>query len=165
LCFACKGTWTERRHSPRKTIELDPLDGFRHRELGVIQMGQGRYKEALESFMTAKQLTGNNLVLDQGLAYALLANDRVPEAIAQAQRAIAEWPPEGGPDAEVPWLVLIAAESEDGQDAQARADLQNYLATPRTFRTIAEIQRSGLLHFATIRPLLDGLRRAGMPAG
>jgi adenylate cyclase len=153
----------------RKTIELDPLDRARHLELGVIQTGQGRYNEALESFVTAKQLTATtNLVLDQGLAYALLANDRFPEAIAQAQLAIAEWPPEGGPDAEVPWLVLIAAESEDGQDAQARADSQKFLATPRTFRTIADIQGTKSAppvypHLASLKQLLDGLRRAGMP--
>jgi class 3 adenylate cyclase/TolB-like protein/Flp pilus assembly protein TadD len=149
----------------RKTIELDPLDGGRHRELGVIQMGQGRYNEALESFMTAKQLFGGtSLVLDQGLAYALLANDRFPEAIAQARLAIAEWPSEGGPDAEVPWLVLIAAESENGQDTEARADLQKFLAAPaRTYRTIADIQKSPDI-FGGTKKLLDGLRRAGMPA-
>jgi adenylate cyclase len=153
-----------------KTIDLDPLDGGRHHELGVIRMGQGRYKEALESFMTAKQLAAKtDLVLDQGLAYALLANERFPEAIAQAQLAIAEWPPEGGPDAEVPWLVLIAAESENGQDAQARTDLQKFLAMPRTFRTIADIQGTtsappAYSHLATLKQLLDGLRRAGMPA-
>jgi hypothetical protein len=39
--------------------------------------------------------------------------------------------------------VLIAAESGSGQDGEARADLQKFLATAQ---------------------LLDGLRRAGMPA-
>ena len=70
------------------------------------------------------------------LAYAVLAAGylreadelpdptvRLPEAIAQAQLAIGEWSPEGGLDAEVSWLVLIAAESENGQTAEARADL------------------------------------------
>ena len=71
----------------------------------------------------------------------MLANDRFPEAIAQARLAIAEYPPESGRDAECPWLVLIAAESANGQDAEARADLQKFLATPRTWRTMAEIQK------------------------
>ena len=65
--------------------------------------------------------------------------------------------------AELPLLILFAAESEDGQDAQVRADLQKFLATPRTFHTIADIQHSGLLHYATLRQLLEGLRHAGMP--
>jgi class 3 adenylate cyclase/TolB-like protein len=146
----------------RKAVELDPLQGGYHRELGVLQMEQGRYKEALESFMTAKQLIAETSPLvDQNLAYALLANDRFPEAIAQAQLAIAEWTSEGGPDAEVPWLVLIAAESQNGQDVGARADLQKFLATPRTYRGIAEVQKNPQL--AANGKLLDGLRRAGMP--
>ena len=64
--------------------------------------------------------------------------------------------------AEYPWLVLIAAESANGQDAEARADLQKFLATPRTWRTMAEIQK--FPYFAANPKLLEGLRRAGMPA-
>jgi class 3 adenylate cyclase/TolB-like protein/Flp pilus assembly protein TadD len=145
----------------RKAIEIDPQGGWTS-QLGQIQMDQGRYKEALESFMTAKQLSDEtSLVLEQGLASALLANDRFPEAIAQAQLAIAEWPPGGGLDAEVPWLVLIAAESQNGQDVEARAALQKFLATPRTYRSIAEVKKRPEL--ATNSRLLEGLRRAGMP--
>ena len=97
-------------------------------------------------------------------AYGLLANDRFPEAIAAARLAIGQWAPQdAGRSAEMPWLTLIAAESEDGQDAQARADLQKFLATPRTLRTVADIQQSNLAHFATIRQLLDGLCHTGMP--
>ena len=51
-----------------------------------------------------------------------------------AQLAMAEWTSEGGRDAEIPWLVLIAAESENGQTMEAHADLQKFLATPRTYR-------------------------------
>jgi hypothetical protein len=58
-------------------------------------------------------------------------------------------------------LVLIAAESANGQDAQARADLQKFLSTPRNWRTMAEIQK--FPYFATNPKLIDGLRRAGMP--
>jgi hypothetical protein len=36
---------------------------------------------------------------------------------------------------------LIAAESANGQDAQARADLRTFLSTPRSWRTMAEIQK------------------------
>ena len=92
----------------------------------------------------------------------MLANDRFPEAIAQARLAIAEYPPESGRIAEYPWLALIAAESANGQDAEARADLQKFLATPRTWRTMAEIQKFD--YFAANPKLLEGLRRAGMPA-
>jgi TolB-like protein len=156
----------------RRVIAQDPLQGWWYRELGQIQMAQGHYKEALENFMTAKRLVSeagefvdqNTPFIEQSVASGLLANDRFPEAIAAAQLAITQWPSQdAGRSAEFPWLTLIAAESEDGQDAQARSDLQKFLATPRTFRTIADIQRPELMHLAATRHLLDGLRRAGMP--
>ena len=90
----------------------------------------------------------------------LLVNDRFPEAIAQARLAIGEYPPDSGRNAEAPWLVLIAAESANGQDAEAQADLQKFLATPRSWSTVAEIQKFDDL---AAPKLLDGLRRAGMP--
>jgi class 3 adenylate cyclase/TolB-like protein/Tfp pilus assembly protein PilF len=145
-----------------RVLELDPLDGWMHHKLGQNEMARGRYKEALESFMTAKQLVLENRYINQALAYGLLANDRFSEAIAQAQLAIAEWTSDGGRDAEIPWLVLIAAESENGQTVQARADLQKFLTTPRTFRSIAEVQK--LSQLAGNSRLIEGLRRAGMPA-
>jgi class 3 adenylate cyclase/TolB-like protein/tetratricopeptide (TPR) repeat protein len=147
----------------RKTIELRPLDGWRIRELGQIQISQGHYKEALESFLTAKQLLSpTNPSAHHSVALALLANDRFPEAIAEARLAIAEWHVAGGPAAEFPWLALIAAESENGQEAEARTDLQKFLATPRSYRTMAEIQKNS--QFAGNQKLLEGLRSAGMPA-
>ena len=57
-------------------------------------------------------------------------------------------------------MALVAAESANGQDVEARADLQKFLATPRTWRTMAEIQKFDYLRAPK---LLDGLRRAGMP--
>jgi class 3 adenylate cyclase/TolB-like protein len=145
-----------------KVIEINPQDGWEHVELGRIQMAQRRYKEALENFITAKQLVGETSpYIDVALAYGLLANDRLAEAIAQAQLAIAEWPPEGGADAEVPWLVLIAAESENGQTAEARANVEKFLATQRHYHSMAEVQT--LPQLAGNSKLLEGLRRAGMP--
>jgi hypothetical protein len=97
------------------------------------------------------------------LALGLLVNDRFPEAIAQARLAIGEFPPESGRAAEAPWLVLIAAESANGQDAEARADLQKFLAAPRSWSTMAEIRKFDSPLAAP--KLLDGLRRVGMPEG
>jgi hypothetical protein len=127
-------------------------------------MALGRHKEALEDYTTARQLVTDVDVIpliDATLATALLANDRFPEAIAQSRQAIAEYPPNSGSNGEIPWLVLIAAESANGHDGEARADLQKFLATPRTWRTIAEIQK--VPPFAKNPRLLEGLRRAGMP--
>ena len=115
--------------------------------------------------MTAKQLAvGADPVqsIDANIAIGLLANDRFPEAISQARLAIAEYSPESGRSAEYPWLALVAAESANGQDVEARADLQKFLATPRTWRTMAEIQKFD--YFTANPKLLEGLRRAGMPA-
>ena len=151
----------------RKVIELAPQWGWARRDLGQILLSQGHYKEALEIFVSAKRLisvTGADSVapIDWSLAMGLLVNDRFPEAIAQARLAIGEFPPESGRNAEAPWLVLIAAESANGQDAEARADLQKFLATPRSWRTMAEIQK---FDYLAAPKLLDGLRRAGMPEG
>jgi hypothetical protein len=57
-------------------------------------------------------------------------------------------------------LVLIAAESENGRTTEAHADLQKFLATPRTYRSIAEVQKRP--HLAGNSKLLEGLRHAGM---
>jgi len=146
-----------------RILELEPLDGWRYRELGQIQMIQGHYKEALKNLTTAKRLGGAppSPIFGQSLAFGLLANDRFPEAIAEARLAIAQWGSTVGREAEQPWLALIAAESESGQEAEARADLQKFLATPRTSRTIAEVQH--VPSQASNSKLLEGLRRAGMP--
>jgi TolB-like protein/tetratricopeptide (TPR) repeat protein len=148
----------------RKLLEREPLDGWRYRQLGIVQMLQGHFKEALENFTTAKRLGGSPPLpaFSQSLALGLVANDRFPEAIAEARLAIAQWPSDVGRPSEFAWLALIAAESENGQDAEARADLQKFLATPRTYRTLAEVQQ--FPQFAANRKLLDGLQRAGMPA-
>lgn len=148
----------------RKLIELRPQYGWDRNALGVILMAQGHYKEALENFIIASQLTvgiGPTAIIDANIALGLLANDRFPEAIAQARLAISESPPQSGFLAENPWLALIAAESENGQDAEARADLQKFLAAPRRRRTMAEIKKASFL--AGNAKLLEGLRRAGMP--
>ena len=58
--------------------------------------------------------------------------------------------------------MLIAAESENGQAAEARAALKKLLATPRTYRSIAEVKNWPEL--AGNPKLLAGLRDAGMPA-
>jgi TolB-like protein/Flp pilus assembly protein TadD len=150
-----------------RVIELAPRWGWARRDLGQILLMQGHYKEALENFVNAKRLisvTGAApvAIVHSALAMGLLVNDRFAEAIAEARLAIGGMPPESGLVAESPWVALIAAESANGQDAEARADLQKFLATPRTWRTMAEIQKSDYL--SANPKLLDGLRRAGMPA-
>jgi hypothetical protein len=75
--------------------------------------------------------------------------------------AIPEFSAAQGMLAEFPWLALIATESANGQDTEAHADLQTFLATARTWRTMAAIQKR--LSFAANPKLLDGLRRAGVP--
>jgi TolB-like protein len=147
----------------RTSLEREPLDGYRYRQLGQIQMRQGHFRQALESFTTAKRLGGSPPlpVFSQDLAFGLLANERFPEAIMEAQLARAEWQSDVGRISEGAWLALIAAESESGRDMEARGELQKFLATPRTYRTLAEVQKHP--EFAHNQSLLDGLRHAGMP--
>ncbi len=148
----------------RKLIERRP-QALRHLQLAYILTIQGHYKEALENFTAGRRLAaGSDSIntLDAGVAFGLLANDRFSEAIDQARLALTEFPPDSGRDGEIPWLVLIIAESASGQEVEARTDLQQFLATPRSLRNVTEIQKIPL--WATNPKLLDGLRRAGMPA-
>jgi adenylate cyclase len=150
----------------RKVIGLEPQWGWALRDFGTVLLMQGHYKEALENYLAAKQYilaTGADPValIDRDLAMGLLVNDRFPEAIVAARLALAEIPSESGRIAELPWLALIAAENANGQDEEARADLRKFLATPRTWRTMVEIQKFNYL--ATNPKLLEGLRGAGMP--
>ena len=159
-----QGNMDEAEALVRKVIEFRPTWGFRYNDLGSILMIKGHHKEALENFMKAKQLAAVDdsvNVIDSNLAFALLANDRFPEAIAQARLAIPEFSAAQGMLAEFPWLALIATESANGQDTEAHADLQTFLATARTWRTMAAIQKRP--SFAANPKLLDGLRRAGVP--
>jgi tetratricopeptide (TPR) repeat protein len=150
----------------RRLIELKPSVSYRYNDLGWILMAQGHAKEALDNFMTAKHLATDTEPIQQplgaNLAAALVANDRLAEAIPQARLAMARFTSENGRDAEIPWLALIAAESLSGQDAQARADLSRFLEAPRTWHSMAEIQKYPF--FAANAQLLEGLRHAGMPA-
>ncbi len=160
-----QGNWGEAAAVMTRVIKMQPLESNRRSEYGFVLMALGRYKEALEQYMTARQLavgTDQVYLIDANIAIAMVANDRFPEAIAQARLAIPEFPPDSGRIAEYPWLALIAAESQNGQDAEARADLQKFLAIPRTWHTIAEIQK--FPYFAANPKLLEGIRRAGMPA-
>jgi hypothetical protein len=112
--------------------------------------------------MTAKELLGSTedaRYVDVNMAVALLANNRFAEAIVEAKAAIPEFSADSGRIGQLPWLALIAAESENGQDADAKSDLQRFLATPRSLRTIAEIQST------TIRPTFRNfLRVCAAPA-
>jgi hypothetical protein len=144
---------------------MKPSVSYRYNDLGWILLAQGHPKEALDNFMAAKRLATDTEFIQQllgaNLAVALVANDRLAEAIPQARLAIAGFTSENGRDAEIPWLALIASESLGGQDSQARADLEKFLATPRTWRSIGAVRAYPF--FAGNQRLLEGLRRAGMP--
>ena len=68
-------------------------------------------------------------IVDANIAMGLLACNRFAEAIAQARLAISEFPPEMGRMAEGPWLALIASESLNGQDREARESLRRFLGS------------------------------------
>ena len=149
----------------RHLIELRPHDTYRSYQLGVLLMMQGHHAEALDRFMTARSGLATNLddpnYIDANIAAALLANGRLSEAIGRAHLAISEFSPGSGRSAEMPWLALIAAESANGQEAEARADLTRFLIIHRTWGTMAEVEKEPA--FAANPKLLDGLRGAGMP--
>jgi hypothetical protein len=93
---------------------------------------------------------------------ANVALGQLTEALATAWLTIGEMPPNIGRIDEYPWLALIAATSLNGNEEAARADLQNFLATPRIFHNMVEVLKWP--QFAANPKLLTGLRRAEMPA-
>jgi DNA-binding winged helix-turn-helix (wHTH) protein/TolB-like protein/Flp pilus assembly protein TadD len=157
--------WSEAEAVLRRAIDLQPTEANRRAELGVVLLAEGRHLEALESFQKAKRLAGGSDPVyryEANIAMAELALDQFAAAIAAARQSLSGYPPNSGRFGEVPWLALIAAESGSGEDDAARADLHKFLATSRALGSIAEIEKWPT--FGANPKLLDGLRRAGMPA-
>ena len=160
-----EGDWTAAEAILRRVLMLQPTEANRHHELGQTLMAEGRFREALASFQTARGFAGGDdpvYAYDANIAVAYLALDQFADAIAAARLAMGEMPPDTGWVGELAWLALIAATDASGDDETARADLHRFLSAPRNWHSIAEVQKWPA--FATIAPLLDGLRRAGMPA-
>jgi TolB-like protein len=158
------GHWTEAEAVQREVLSLKPTESFRHYELGLILMAQGRHEEAWASLQTARRSAGGNNPLycyDAEIAMANLALGRLAEAEAKARLAIGEMPRDIGRSEELPWLALIAATALSGNEKAARTDLQKFLAAPRSWHSMSEVRKWAA--FATNPKLLEGLRRAGMP--
>jgi tetratricopeptide (TPR) repeat protein len=160
---AC-GDWAEAECVQRRVIDLIPPESFRHYELGFILMAQGRHAEALASLQTARQSAGgNNQVYwyDGEIAMAHLALGQFADALAAARLANGEMPPDTGRSEELPRLALIAATSLTGDKEMADVHLRKFLASRRSWRSMAAIER--WTPFAANSILLEGLTRAGMP--
>lgn len=159
-----RGAWIEAEAVLRRVLELQPTEANRHYELGQILMAQGRHQEALASFQAARRFAGGADPIyeyDADIGMAELALGQFAEASATARLAMSEMPPDTGRLGEVPWLALIAARSAGGDDDAAHAALHEFVATPRNWHSLAQIQR--FRAFALNPKLVDGLRRAGMP--
>jgi DNA-binding winged helix-turn-helix (wHTH) protein/TolB-like protein/tetratricopeptide (TPR) repeat protein len=159
-----RADWPAAEAVVRRAITLQPTEANRHYELGFILMGAGRQQEALQSFQNAKRFADGSdplYVFDASIAMADLALGQFAEAIAMARASISDCPSNTGHIVELPWLALIAATSESGQNDKARAYLQTFLATPRSWHNIAQVQEWPA--FVANQNLLNGLRTAGMP--
>ena len=159
-----QGSWNEAEAILRRVIVMQPTEANRRYELGQVLQAQGKHAEALTSFQDARRFAGGSdpvFNYDGSIALADLAMGKPAEAIETARLSISEFPPGSGRVEEVPWLALIAAQSSSGQDDSARADLQKFLSTPRSWHSMAEVQQWPA--FNANAPLMDGLRKAGMP--
>jgi adenylate cyclase len=160
-----QGKWQEAEAVLHRVIGLEPTEANRHWELGQVLMAEGRHLEALASLKAAKRFAGGAdpiYFYDAYLAMAELANGQLAEAIATARLSLSEYPPDIGRGGELPWLALIGAKGASGKDEAARADVRSFLATPRSWHSMTEIEK--WQPFAANPKLLDGLRQAGMPA-
>jgi DNA-binding winged helix-turn-helix (wHTH) protein/TolB-like protein/tetratricopeptide (TPR) repeat protein len=159
-----RGDWPVAEAVARRVLAIQPTEANRHYELGFILMAQGRHQEALLSFQDARRFAGGAdpiYVYDANAALAQVAIGQQAEAIAIAQVSISELPPTIGRWAELPWLALIAAKSDSGQDDDARADLRKFLAASRSWHSMSLVEKWP--GFAANQNLLAGLRKAGMP--
>jgi len=137
-----QGHWIEAEAVQRRVISLKPTESFRHYELGLILMAQGRHQEALVSFQTARRSAGGNNPVywyDADIAMANQALGQFAEAMAAARLSIGEMPPDVGRSGELPSLALIAATAGSGNEEAARADLQKLIAAPRSWCSMSEI--------------------------
>jgi len=126
----------------RRVISLLPTDFFRHYELGLILMAQGRHEEALASFQTARRPAGGNNPIywyDGEMPMAHLALGRFADSMATVRLAVGEMPPDTSRSEEMPRLALIAATSAGGNDETARVDLQKFFTAPRCWHSMCEV--------------------------
>jgi len=159
-----RGDWPAAEAVVRRAVELQPTEAGRHYELGYILMAEGRHQEALQSLQRAREFAGGAdpiEIFEANIAMADVALGRFAEAIALAQGLFPAVPPNTGRFAEIPWLALIAAEGDSGQEAEGHADLQKFLATPRFWHNMSQVQKWPA--FAANQNLLTGLHKAGMP--
>ena len=160
-----QGDWTDAEPIVRRAIMLQPTEALRHYELGLILMAEGRHREALASFQNSRRFAGGSdpvYAIDANIAMADVALGLSAEAIDAARLSISEFPPDTGRLEELAWLALIAADNNDGNASAARANLQKFLSTTRSWASLAQVQT--YLAFAANPNLLGGLRQAGMPA-
>jgi DNA-binding winged helix-turn-helix (wHTH) protein/TolB-like protein len=147
----------------RGAIDRRPACGEHYKDLGKVLLQLGHFEEALANFVAAKQFALGvepGMLNDANLAIALVANGNFADAINHARLAIASISFGSGRDAELPWLALIAAESQNDQDEDACADLRRFLVSRRTWCSIAAFKETAC--WAASPNLLEGLRRAGM---
>jgi DNA-binding winged helix-turn-helix (wHTH) protein/TolB-like protein/tetratricopeptide (TPR) repeat protein len=159
-----RADWPAAEAVVRRAITLQPTEANRHFELGSILMAVGRHQEAMQSFESAKHFADGSdpvYVFDENIALAELALGQFTEAMDMARVSISECPPNTGRIAEYPWLALIAAASESGQNDKARAYLQTFLATPRSWHSMTQVHEWPA--FVANQNLMNGLRSAGMP--
>jgi len=147
----------------RELIRMNPLSAVQYWNLGIIRLIQGHPEDMLANMQIARRLAAagdDPTNFDVYLALALLANGRLADAISQGRLAAAESPTESR-NGDISGMMLIAAEYLNGNEEQAKADLQHFLATPRTLSTLKAVQSAPSL--ANIPKLVDALRQAGMP--
>ena len=162
-----------RRIEDERALALDPSYGNAYGARGPTYLFLGEFEKSIESFDKALRLTrAINIWLGPKAAdYFMLG--QYDQAIDWARRTIAV-----SPDYPLPYFDLIAALALAGNEAEAREELQHYLATaasdPKWPKTIAAWKKfSAPLTLMSTSPgyleifdrYFDGLRKAGMPEG
>lgn len=81
LIAAQKGDYHLGEHLINKSIELDASVGDKYKNRGLIRQHQGRFGEALEDYLLAKQLMPDSLDLDYNCGSVLLAMQQYHRAL------------------------------------------------------------------------------------
>jgi tetratricopeptide (TPR) repeat protein len=143
------GRFDEAVNRGRHAVELDPLDGSTHANLGSIYRWARRYRESLESYNRALELepARSDIVIGRGYTYYLLGNYEAAEAACD--RPSPGWQ-------EYTCLAIIYNKLDRQADAQTQLDLLR-----KNFGELAEYQYALIFaQWGDVPRALDALERA-----
>jgi adenylate cyclase len=141
-----------------RAVASNPNDPATWRDGGWMYKYAGQYEQAIRSFERGMRLGPLDPLLHNSLAgigFALIELRRFDEAVAVSKKALRQNSSDGAAS-----RGLASALAHLGRDAEAREPVAHLLEVDPTFTISGWIARGGQTNS---RPLIEGLRKAGLP--